>query len=104
MDVLLALLKDKASLIRFRAASALGQLDQASEVVVDALLALLKDEALVRSRAANALGKLGKVLDATATPNYTMTAIAQWIEQNQESEYVSHGITALWNILSEETR
>ncbi|MBD2024277.1 HEAT repeat domain-containing protein [Leptolyngbya sp. FACHB-711] len=102
MTTLLPLLKDEESRVRYSAAWALGELGQASESVVATLLPLLKDEGfLVRSSAVWALGQLGKALGSTAIPNPTTIALAQWIDQNQESEYVSHGITALWNILRE---
>ncbi|MBD2079972.1 hypothetical protein [Leptolyngbya sp. FACHB-17] len=60
------------------------------------MLELLKGpEDGVRSSAAEALGKLGKV-DRSIEPK-----LVQWIEQNQDSEYVRNGIDALWQIVEE---
>jgi hypothetical protein len=91
---LLALLRDQASGVRSNAAAALGRLGNASEAVVQGLLALLRDQASdVRSSAAAALGRLGKKTDAVAL------LLVQWIEQHQDSEFMSSGIDALWEIV-----
>jgi HEAT repeat protein len=94
---LLALLKDENSDVRDSAANALGNLGNGSEVVVQGLLALLKDEDWsVRYSAANALGNLGK------KNRGLVTAVVQWIEQHQDSEYVGDGIDVLWDLVTGE--
>ncbi len=62
---LLDALRDKELPVRSNAASALGQLGQASDAVVNALLDALRDkDESVRSNAASALGQLGQASDA----------------------------------------
>jgi HEAT repeat protein len=94
---LLALLNDEDSGVRYHAADALGNLGNGSEVVVQKLLALLKHEDWsVRSSAADALGNLGK------KNRDLVTAVVQWIEQHQDSEYVGNGIDVLWDLVTGE--
>ncbi len=50
----------------------------------------------MRSSAADALGNLGK-----KSRNAT-TAVAHWIEQNRDSDYVDDGIDALWDLVTGE--
>ncbi|MBD2079967.1 HEAT repeat domain-containing protein [Leptolyngbya sp. FACHB-17] len=93
---LLKLLKDRDSWTRESAADALGKLGTTTDPVITELLKLLKDEdCSVRSSVAAALGKLGKC-DQSIEPR-----IAQWIEQNQDSENIEYGIEALWQIVEE---
>ncbi|MBP5975955.1 HEAT repeat domain-containing protein [Brasilonema sp. CT11] len=94
---LLALLKDQHSTVRYHAADALGNLGNSSDFVVQTLLALLKDKhSTVRYNAADALGNLGKKTPSLAT------AVAQWIEQHQDSRYVGNGIDLLWDLVTSE--
>ncbi|MDJ0736895.1 MAG: hypothetical protein QNJ47_22980 [Nostocaceae cyanobacterium] len=59
---------------------------------------LLQDEhSSVHSSAAFALGKLGK-----KSPKI-ISKITQWLEENQNYEYVGNGIDALWNMVTEES-
>jgi HEAT repeat protein len=75
----------------------LGKLGNGSQEVVQGLLALLKHErSSVGSRAAAALGKLGK------KNRDLVTAVVQWIEQHQDSEYVGNGIDVLWDLVTGE--
>jgi HEAT repeat protein len=65
LNILLSLLKDESSVVRSRAAEALGQLGNASDAVVNGLLSLLNDEdSKVRYDAAALLGQLGNASDA----------------------------------------
>jgi HEAT repeat protein len=97
VKALLALLQDEDSKVRFRAASALSNLGNASEEVVRELLAGLQNEdSELHYRAASALGNLSKKSHIFAT------AVAQWIEQHQDSEYVGNGIDALWHLVAGE--
>jgi HEAT repeat protein/energy-coupling factor transporter ATP-binding protein EcfA2 len=97
LTALLESLKDEDSDVRFSAGDALGNLGNDSEAVLTALLESLKDEDYsVHSSAANALGKLDK-----KSRNAT-TAVAHWIEQNRDSEYVEYGINVLWNLVTGE--
>jgi HEAT repeat protein len=57
---------------------------------------LSDDKNNVRSSVVSALGKLGKQTDNVAPQ------LADWIEQNQQSDYVGHGIDALWAIMTEQ--
>jgi HEAT repeat protein len=94
---LLALLIDEDLRVRYTAANALGNLGNSSDVVLQGLLALLIDEDLrVRYTAANALGNLGK-----KTPSL-ITAVAQWIEQQQDLKYVGNEINLLWDLVTSE--
>ena len=51
----------------------------------------------MRSSAASALGKLGK-----KSPKI-ISQITQWLEENQDYEYVGNGINALWDMVTEES-
>ncbi len=94
-DLLIAL-QDQETGIRNNAAYALGKLVNVTEPVVLALLNTIQDESLyVRESAAESLGKLGK------TSAQVREAVIQWIEQNQDSEFVGRGIDALWGIVQE---
>lgn len=46
--------------------------------------------------ASESIGKLGRHFDSLET------RLADWIEQNQQSKYVGHGIDALWAIMTEQ--
>jgi hypothetical protein len=95
VPVVLSPLEDKNFGVRSDAAETLGNLGNASQQVVDALLRRLADEhSRVRGNAAFALGKLGKNSSDVAS------AVAQWISQHQDSEYVGSGIDALWQLVA----
>lgn len=65
-----------------------------TEPVLQNLLALLKNEDIfVRAGAIMELVDLNKKV-----PDVT-SAVAQWIEQHQDAEYVGSGITALWYLV-----
>jgi HEAT repeat protein len=97
LQALLYRLSDDDSSVRFRVAQALGQLAQATPELLQALIDRLSDAYdSVRYNAASALGKLGKQTDTVAP------LLANWIEQNQQSDYVGHGIDALWAIMTEQ--
>jgi HEAT repeat protein len=118
-------------LVRFRAASALGNLGKASDNVIAALLQRLQDEDyLVRYRAAEALGKLGKASDNVIAAllqrlqeeNYLVrpraasalgelgknssdvaTAVADWISHHPDSDNVGDYIDVLWDVVAGES-
>ncbi|WP_044493884.1 HEAT repeat domain-containing protein, partial [Moorena producens] len=76
------------------AAIALGRLNNSSQTVVNALIALLQDDDYyVRRDASEALGKLGK------TSNHVIPSVIKWIEQHQDSDYVGSGIDVLWDLV-----
>jgi HEAT repeat protein len=56
---------------------------------------LSDDDSSVRSSTAFDSGQLGKQTDTVAPQ------LADWIEQNQQSDYGGHGINALWAIMTE---
>ena len=100
-DVLKALIDrlsdDDDSDVRATAVYALGQLGKPFPKVLQALIDRLSDDDWdVRANAADALDKLGKQADIVAPQ------LADWIEQNQQSDYVGHGIDALWAIMTEQ--
>ncbi len=96
VQALLALLKDENYDVRVEAAKSLSELGNSSEPVVQALLALLKNENYsVRSRAAELLGNLGKKVSGVTS------AVAQWVEQYQDAEYVESGINVLWDLVAD---
>ena len=75
----------------------MGLLGNASEAVINALLLGLEDgEDWVRSSAASALGKLG------LKSSDVLTAVVQWIDRHQDSQYVGSGIDVLWNLVASE--
>ncbi|MBE7379909.1 MAG: HEAT repeat domain-containing protein [Leptolyngbya sp. SIO1E4] len=89
VGLLLVLLQDDESDVRYRAAEALGQLGQGSDAVVAALLPLLQDdESDVRSHAAEALVKLGQGSNA-------VVATLLPLLQDDESDVRSHAAEAL---------
>lgn len=95
LQALLALLKDENSSVRSSAAEALVNLGNTSEPVLQALLALLKEQDyFVRSSAAGALVNLGKKFGGVTS------AVAQWIEQHQDTEDVGSTINALWDLVA----
>ncbi len=97
LTALLKSLNDEDFDVRSRAANTLGKLGNDSEVVLTALLERLNDEDFfVRSSAVDALGKLGK------KSRHATTAVAHWIEQNRDSDYVDDGIDALWSLVAGE--
>lgn len=66
-----------------------------TEPVLQNLLVLLKNEDIfVRVRAIMELVDLGKKFR-----DITTSAVAQWVEQHQDAEYVGSGITALWYLV-----
>ena len=84
-----------------RAAGSLVQLGSASDVVINGLLDLLKDDSFslkslgkVSDRAAQSLVALSKHSDAIKP------ALVQWIEQHQQEDYVGNGIDALWELVN----
>jgi HEAT repeat protein len=82
------------AMLRWRAAEALGNLGEASEAVVTALVACLQDEdSVVRQSTAYALGNLGEKSDKI------LPQVVQWIEQHQDSEYIGYGIDGLWHLV-----
>ncbi|MGB3573902.1 MAG: HEAT repeat domain-containing protein, partial [Phormidesmis sp.] len=98
IGALVSLLKeDDDSNVRCSAAASLVQLGTASDVLLNSLLTLLKDGYLsfslsgrVSDRASQSLITLSKKSD-TVKP-----AIVEWIEQNQDEDYVGKGIDVLW--------
>lgn len=87
--------------VHYQAAESLGQLGSASDVVVNGLLDLLKDDSFseqtldrVSDRATQSLVALSKHSDAIKP------ALVQWIEQHQQEEYVGNGIDALWELVN----
>jgi HEAT repeat protein len=97
LPALIDCLSDDDNHVRVRAAFALGQLAPASPEVVTALMNSLSDaDSNVRSGAARALGQLGKQADTIAPQ------LADWVEHNQQSAHVCHGIDALWAIMTEQ--
>ncbi|MBU7586798.1 MAG: HEAT repeat domain-containing protein [Nostoc sp. TH1S01] len=89
---LLELLKDSESDVRFIATEALGKIG--AEVAIPDLLELLKDsKSDVRSIAADALNKIDKKTHSV------VINLSQWINENQDSEYVGYGINLLWDLV-----
>jgi len=94
-------------MVRFRAAEALSKFRQESGLVVQSLLNLLKAQGgvmyceadivigsvVVNYIAAKKLAELGKSSGEVAA------SVAQWISQQQDSEYVGYGIDALWDMV-----
>ncbi|WP_017719798.1 NACHT domain-containing protein [Kamptonema formosum] len=128
---LLSRLQDEDSRVRFSAVQALGQLRNASERVIEALLSRLREDenSRVRVNAAAALGELGNasepVIEALLnqlqdedslvlfhaaralvklgkTPSEIAPAVAEWIERHQDSTQVGDGINALWDLVTGE--
>jgi len=97
VTALINCLSDDDRNVRSSAADALGKLAQASPEMVTALINCLSDDYRnVRFRAVQVLGQLGKQADTIAPQ------LADWIEHNQQSNYVGHGIDALWVIMTEQ--
>ncbi|MBD2060262.1 HEAT repeat domain-containing protein [Oculatella sp. FACHB-28] len=100
---LLSLLQAPDFMVRSSAAEALGKLGKDSEAVVQGLLGLLQDpDFMVRYRAASALGELGKKTAVGVPAEHIVFAVAEWIEQHQDSEYVGDGVDALWGLVVRE--
>jgi predicted NACHT family NTPase len=131
INALLLGLENGHNLVRHEAASALGKLGNSSQAVINALLRGLEDEGiyLVRYSAAVALGNLGntsqaviaalllRLEDRSSSVRYcaasvlgklglkssdVLTAVVQWIDRHQDTEYVGSGINALWNLVAGE--
>ncbi|WP_413199868.1 HEAT repeat domain-containing protein, partial [Nostoc piscinale] len=89
---LLKLLKDSEFIMRSSAANALGNIG--AEAAITDLLELLKDsESDVRSKAADALDKIDKKTHSV------VINLSQWINENQDSEYIEDGIDLLWELV-----
>ncbi|WP_427157471.1 HEAT repeat domain-containing protein [Aliinostoc sp. HNIBRCY26] len=89
---LLELLKDSDFIVRFGAADALGKVG--AEVAIFHLLELLKDSnSIVRSSAAGALSKIDEKTHSV------VINLSQWINENQDSEYIGDGIDLLWDLV-----
>ena len=116
--------------MRREAASALGRLGNASEVVINALVLRLEDsDNSVRREAEFALGRLGNASEAVISAllqrledgqglvryftasalgklgiksSEVLPAVVQWIDRHQDTEYVGSGINALWDLVAGE--
>ncbi|MEM1309285.1 MAG: HEAT repeat domain-containing protein [Cyanobacteria bacterium P01_H01_bin.153] len=90
-------LSDDDASVRYLAADSLRQLGQGDPSVIQALIDRLSDDDLrICYLAADTLKQLGKQTD-------TITAqLAEWIEQNQQSDNVVFVIDALWAIVTEQ--
>ncbi|MGD1942540.1 MAG: NACHT domain-containing protein [Leptolyngbyaceae cyanobacterium] len=98
ITTLMGRLSDDSSTVRTNAASALGQLGQGNAEVLQNLLAGLSDDSItVRMSAASALGQLSKKPD-----DALVLQLSDWIKQHQQSDYVGHGIDALWSLMTEQ--
>ncbi|MDJ0904135.1 MAG: HEAT repeat domain-containing protein [Xenococcus sp. MO_188.B8] len=96
ITALLSLVQDQDYSVRSRAAQALGKIGQGEPEVITALLSLVQDrDSSVRSRAAQALGNIGQ-----GEPE-AVSVIKNWLEQNQDAEYVANGIDVLWNLVAD---
>ncbi|MCA1993768.1 MAG: HEAT repeat domain-containing protein, partial [Coleofasciculus sp. S288] len=130
VQALLECLQDNDTRVRANTAEALGKLGNTSERVIEALLECLQDnDTRVRANAAFTLIKLGNASEAllqtllsylTAQDSSLYTratyglvklgrkssnvvpAVVQWIEQNQDSDYIGSSIDALWDLVVEE--
>jgi len=97
VQALIECLQDDHYFVRFYSASAIGNLGQVKPEVVQALIGCLCDSNnLVRLFAASAIGKLGQNRQGDI-----VSKLVNWIEQNQQSDYVGHGIDALWDTVAE---
>ncbi|WP_445172911.1 HEAT repeat domain-containing protein [Microcoleus sp.] len=97
ISALLLLLEDSDKWVRGEAAEVLGNLGNASETVINALLLRLEDgEDGVRYFAAEALSKLG------LKSSEVLPAVVQWIDRDQDAEYVGLGIDVLWDLVAGE--
>ncbi|MFQ4138765.1 sister chromatid cohesion protein PDS5 [Nodosilinea sp. PGN35] len=98
LQALIQCLSNDDSFVRALAALDLGNLAQDSSEALQALMQCLSnDDYLVRSTAVSVLSQMGKQTDTIASQ------LANWIEQNQQSDYVGHGIDALWAIMTEQS-
>ncbi len=83
--------------VRRSAANALGKLGNDSQEVITALLNALSDQSLsqyMRQSVVNTLGNLGK------TSDQVLPLVEQWIETNEDSEFVGNGIDVLWRLVA----
>ncbi|NEO29884.1 MAG: NACHT domain-containing protein [Symploca sp. SIO3C6] len=98
ITALLSCLQDENSVVRVSAAEALVESGKGNnQEVISALLSCLQHEdSIVRSSAVDALVRLGK------KSSDVLPEVVQWIEQQQNSEYIGSGIDVLQDLVIEE--
>jgi len=91
-------LEDDDISVRYFAADALRDLGQADDVVARILVNCLnnKEDDIIREFAVSSLGKLDKQADIV------IPELVEWIEQNQQFDYVSDGIDSLRSLMTKQ--